>query len=127
MVTFVEREGRLGGTDLEFAKRIKDAAGEAEVTIAGGVTTAEEVANLDRIGCDAQIGMALYTGKLGLAEAFAAPLESDRSDRLWPTVVTDERGVAMGLCYSDAESLKTALERGRRCLSFALTRPLGQR
>lgn len=112
MVTFVEREGRLGGTDLEFAKRIKDAAGEAEVTIAGGVTTAEEVANLDRIGCDAQIGMALYTGKLGLAEAFAAPLESDRSDRLWPTVVTDERGVAMGLCYSDAESLKTALERG---------------
>jgi phosphoribosyl-ATP pyrophosphohydrolase len=112
MVTFVEREGRLGGTDLDFAKRIKDAAGDAAITIAGGVTTPEEVADLDRIGCDAQIGMALYTGKLGLADAFAAPLNSDRPDQLWPTVVTDERGIALGLCYSDRESLKTALERG---------------
>lgn len=112
MVTFVEREGRLGGTDLDFAKRIKEAAGDAEVTIAGGVTTPAEVADLDRIGCDAQIGMALYTGKLGLAEAFAAPLVSDRPDGLWPTVVTDERGMALGLCYSDAQSLETALERG---------------
>ncbi len=112
MVTFVEREGRLGGTDLDFAKAIKEAAGDAEVTIAGGVTTPEEVADLDRIGCDAQIGMALYTGRLGLAEAFAAPLRSDRPDGLWPTVVTDERGVALGLCYSNGESLKTALERG---------------
>jgi len=112
MVTFVEREGRLGGTDLEFAKEIKEAAGDADVTIAGGVTTPAEVADLDRLGCDAQIGMALYAGKLGLAEAFAAPLKSDRSDGLWPTVVTDERGIALGLCYSDAQSLKTALERG---------------
>ncbi|MEM8949980.1 MAG: phosphoribosyl-ATP diphosphatase [Pseudomonadota bacterium] len=112
MVTFVEREGRLGGTDLAFAKEIKEAAGDAEVTIAGGVTTPDEVADLDRIGCDAQIGMALYTGRLGLAEAFAAPLRSDRSDGLWPTVVTDERGIALGLCYSDADSLRTALERG---------------
>jgi len=112
MVTFVEREGRLGGTDLEFAKEIKEAAGDAEVTIAGGVTTPSEVADLDRIGCDAQIGMALYTGKLGLAEAFAAPLTSDRPDKLWPTVVVDESGIALGLCYSNASSLETTLERG---------------
>ncbi|MGI9418190.1 MAG: phosphoribosyl-ATP diphosphatase [Geminicoccaceae bacterium] len=112
MVTFVEREGRLGGTDLAFAKEIKEAAGGAGVTIAGGVTAPEEVADLDRIGCDAQIGMALYTGRLGLADAFAAPLESDRPDGLWPTVVVDERGIALGLCYSNPDSLKTALERG---------------
>jgi len=112
MVTFVEREGRLGGTDLDFAKEIKDAAGHASVTIAGGVTTPDEVADLDRIGCDAQIGMALYTGKLGLAEAFTAPLSSDRADGLWSTVVVDERGTALGLCYSDMESLTTALQRG---------------
>jgi phosphoribosyl-ATP pyrophosphohydrolase len=112
MVTFVEREGRLGGTDLAFAKEIRDAAGDARVTIAGGITSTSEVADLDRIGCDAQIGMALYTGKLGLAEAFAAPLGSDRPDQLWPTVVADERGVALGLCYSNLESLKAALERG---------------
>jgi phosphoribosyl-ATP pyrophosphohydrolase len=113
LVTFVEREGRLGGTDLDFAKEIRAAAGDAGLTIAGGITRVEEVAALDRLGCDAQVGMALYTGKLDLAEAFAAPLESDRPDGLWPTVVVDERGVALGLCYSDLESLRAALEQGR--------------
>lgn len=112
MVTFVEREGRLGGTDLEFAKEIKQAAGDANITIAGGVTKAEEVAELDRLGCDAQIGMALYTGQLGLAEAFTAPLSSDRPDGLWSTVVADEQGVALGFCYSDLASVRAALERG---------------
>ena len=113
LVTFVEREGRLVGTDLDFAKRIREAAGDAAVTIAGGITTAAEVAELDRLGCDAQVGMALYTGKLGLAEAFAAPLGSDRPDGLWPTVVVDERGVALGLSYSNLQSLRAALEQGR--------------
>jgi phosphoribosyl-ATP pyrophosphohydrolase len=112
LVTFVEREGRLQGTDLAFAKEIRAAAGDAAVTIAGGITTAEEVIELDRLGCDAQVGMALYTGKLGLAEGFSAPLRSDRPDGLWPTVVVDERGVALGLCYSDLASLRAALERG---------------
>jgi phosphoribosyl-ATP pyrophosphohydrolase len=56
--------------------------------------------------------MALYTGRLGLAEAFSAPLRSDRQDGLWPTVVVDERGTALGLCYSNLESLRAALERG---------------
>jgi phosphoribosyl-ATP pyrophosphohydrolase len=56
--------------------------------------------------------MALYTGRMDLAEAFAAPLVSDRPDGLWPTVVTDESGVALGLCYSNHESLAAALEGG---------------
>jgi phosphoribosyl-ATP pyrophosphohydrolase/phosphoribosyl-AMP cyclohydrolase len=113
LVTFVEREGRLAGTDLAFAKEIRAASGDAGVTIAGGITTAEEVALLDRLGCDAQVGMALYTGRLDLAEAFTAALHSDRPDGLWPTVVVDERGVALGFCHSDLESLRAALERGQ--------------
>ena len=112
LVTFVEREGRLGGTDLEFARRIREAAGHVPVTIAGGITTADEISALDALGCDAQVGMALYTGRLKLGQAFAAPLRSDRPDGLWPTVVTDEHGVALGLCYSDLGSLEMALERG---------------
>jgi phosphoribosyl-ATP pyrophosphohydrolase/phosphoribosyl-AMP cyclohydrolase len=113
LVTFVEREGRLQGTDLEFARRIKEAAGDAHVTIAGGITTPEEVAALDRLGCDAQVGMALYTGRLPLAEGVAAALKSDRPDGLWPTVVVDERGIALGLAYSSLDSLRAALEQGR--------------
>ncbi len=52
-------------------------------------------------------------GVLGLAEAFAAPLTSDRPDGLWPTVVVDEHDTALGLAYSDLESLTAALGDGR--------------
>lgn len=113
LVTFVEREGRMGGTDLDLARQVVAAAGNARVTIAGGVTTAEEIAELDRIGADAQVGMALYTGALGLAAAFAAPLTGDRADGLWPTVVVDEHDTALGLAYSSLESLTAALDTGR--------------
>ncbi|MFQ5523540.1 MAG: phosphoribosyl-ATP diphosphatase [Acidimicrobiia bacterium] len=113
LVTFVEREGRMAGTDLDRAARVVEAAGDARVTIAGGVTSPEEVAALDRIGADTQVGMALYTGELGLAEAIAAPLVSDRVDGLWPTVVVDEHGTALGLTWSDLESLSVAVETQR--------------
>jgi phosphoribosyl-ATP pyrophosphohydrolase len=110
LVTFVEREGRMVGVDLEAARRVIEAAGETPVTVAGGVTTADEVAALDRMGADAQVGMAIYTGRMSLGDAFAAPLISDRPDGLWPTVVVDELGVALGLVYSSAESLRKAVE-----------------
>lgn len=112
LVTFVEREGRLAGTDLVLAEAIVRAAGpHCRVTIAGGVTTAEEIAALDRMGADAQVGMALYTGKLDLAEAIAAPLRSDRPDGLFPTIVVDERGLALGLAWSSPDSLREAVRR----------------
>lgn len=110
LVTFVEREGRMQGIDLDAVKSVIDAAGDARVTVAGGVTTAEEVAAIDRLGADCQVGMALYTNRLNLAEAIAAPLTSDRADGLWPTVVVDERGIALGLAYSSTDSLRKAVE-----------------
>ena len=111
LVTFVEREGRLGGTALEQVAALVEAAGAARVTVAGGITTAAEIAELDRLGADAQVGMAIYTGRLPLAAAFAAPLRSDRPDGLWATVVVDEHDQALGLAWSDLESLSAALER----------------
>jgi phosphoribosyl-AMP cyclohydrolase / phosphoribosyl-ATP pyrophosphohydrolase len=85
------------------------AAGSARVTIAGGVTTAEEIRELDKLGADAQVGMAIYTGKLSLEDAFTAPFTTDRGDGLWPTVVCNERGVALGLAWSNRESLEQAI------------------
>ena len=111
LVTFVEREGRMAGTAMEQVAEIMEAAGEARVTIAGGVTTAAEIAELDRLGADAQVGMALYSGVLSLGAAISAPLVSDRPDGLWPTVVCDENGGALGLAYSNAASLEAAVER----------------
>jgi phosphoribosyl-ATP pyrophosphohydrolase/phosphoribosyl-AMP cyclohydrolase len=113
LVTFVEREGRLGGIDLEAARAVVAVAAGTPVTVAGGVTTPHEVAALDELGADAQIGMALYTGRMTLADGFSAPLRSDRPDGLWPTVVCDDHGVALGLAYSNADSLRAAIDQRR--------------
>ncbi len=113
LVTFVELEGRLGGTDLDRVKAVRDAAGGVRVTAAGGITTTDEIAALDRLGVDAQVGMALYSGRLDLADAIGAPLTSDRPDGLLATVVCDERGVALGLAWSDRDSLREAVRTGR--------------
>lgn len=110
LVTFVEIEGTLSGLPTSRVAPIIEAAGPGcRVTAAGGITTPAEVAELDAIGADAQVGMALYTGRMELSEAFAAPLTSDRPDGLWPTVVVDETGVALGLAYSSAASLAAAI------------------
>ena len=113
LVTFVEREGRLAGVDEVRIKELVDAADGAELTVAGGVATAADVGAIDALGADAQVGMALYTNKFDLADATAACLKTDRDDGLWATVVADEAGQALGLVYSDLESLRDAIYEGR--------------
>lgn len=112
LVTLVEREGQLVGVDLERARAIAAAANGVPVTLAGGVASARDVGELDRLGIDAQVGMALYTGRLSLGEAVWACLTSDRADGLVPTVVADEGGRALGLVYSSLASLVEMLDGG---------------
>jgi phosphoribosylformimino-5-aminoimidazole carboxamide ribotide isomerase len=109
LVTFVEREGRLVGIDLGRVEELVKAARGARLTVAGGVATVDEIAALDRLGVDAQVGMALYTGRMDLADAIAAPLRSDRPDGLFATVVVDGHGRALGQCWSSHESLREAV------------------
>lgn len=113
LVTFVETEGTLSGLDAERARPLIEAAGGCELTVAGGIKSAAEIGELDRLGVDAQVGMALYRGIVTLEESAAACMSSDRADGLWPTVVVDEHGQALGLCYSNQESLRVALEEKR--------------
>ena len=113
LVTFVECEGRMQGTRMEQVESLVASAGSARVTVAGGVSTAAEIKSLDMLGADAQVGMALYSGRLDLAEAFTAPMSTDRADGLWPTVVVDEFDRALGFVYSNLESVQAALKTGR--------------
>lgn len=112
LITRVEKEGRMGGVDMQDALRLRDACGDARLTLAGGVATAEEIAQLDREGIDAQVGMAIYTGEFSLADAMSHMLCSDRPDGLWPTVVCDRYGVALGLAYSSLRSLDASIRSG---------------
>jgi phosphoribosyl-ATP pyrophosphohydrolase/phosphoribosyl-AMP cyclohydrolase len=113
LFTQVENEGAMGGFDFQAVEAAVRAAGDARLTAAGGITTATEIAELDRSGADAQVGMALYTGRLPLGEAVAAPLakpvDSRGGGNVWPTVVCDEWGHALGLVWSTRESLERAI------------------
>lgn len=48
-----------------------------------------------------------------IADTFQLVLVSDRTDGLWPTVVVDRLGMALGLAYSNRESLRDAIEHRR--------------
>ena len=113
LVTFVEREGRLAGVDEVCVNKLVEETGGTKLTVAGGVATAADVGVIDALGADAQVGMALYTNKFDLADATAACLKTDREDGLWATVVVDESGLALGLAYSDLDSLRDAIYQGR--------------
>jgi len=67
LCTYVDKEGMLQGTDLDWFRRLR-AATTLEITAAGGITTLEEIGELQRIGVHAALGMAIYTGRLDLGE-----------------------------------------------------------
>ena len=67
LCTYVDKEGMLQGTDLDWFRRLR-ASTEHEITAAGGITTIEDVRELAAMDVHAALGMAIYTGRLGLAE-----------------------------------------------------------
>lgn len=67
LCTYVDKEGMLAGTDLDWFRRLR-AATSLELTAAGGITTLEEIGELQRLGIHAALGMAIYTGRLKLEE-----------------------------------------------------------
>jgi phosphoribosylformimino-5-aminoimidazole carboxamide ribotide isomerase len=68
LYTHVDTEGLMGGTNLDAIRAVRDATSR-RVTAAGGITTREEIDELDTIGVDAVVGMAIYTGTLDIADS----------------------------------------------------------
>ena len=70
--TDIARDGMLAGPNLTAMAEMK-AAVNVPVIASGGVTTAQDVADLARIGMDGCIiGRALYEGTITLQEALLA-------------------------------------------------------
>jgi phosphoribosylformimino-5-aminoimidazole carboxamide ribotide isomerase len=67
LCTYVDKEGMLQGTDLDWFRRLR-AATRHELTAAGGITTIEEIRELHKLGIHSALGMAIYTGRLNLEE-----------------------------------------------------------
>ena len=57
---------------MEAVQAIRDATSR-HLIVAGGITEQREIDSLDRLGIDAVVGMALYTGRLAAGELEATP------------------------------------------------------
>lgn len=67
LCTYVDKEGMMQGTDLDWFRRLR-ACTRHEITAAGGITTIEEIKQLQQLGVHSALGMAIYTGCLNLSE-----------------------------------------------------------
>jgi phosphoribosylformimino-5-aminoimidazole carboxamide ribotide isomerase len=71
MATFVDNEGTMRGTDLAWYRELRRAT-KLPITAAGGIRSMEEVRELEKLGMNAAVGMAVYRGRLlGDAESKA--------------------------------------------------------
>ena len=79
LFTNVDREGLMQGIDREAIARVRNAT-RKRLTVAGGVTTREDVNWLAALGIDAVVGMALYTGVLEATPPPVPPSNRDGED-----------------------------------------------
>jgi len=63
LCTYVDAEGTMRGTNLEWFRALRRAT-RLPITAAGGIRSRKEIRALARIRMNAAVGMALYTGKL---------------------------------------------------------------
>ena len=126
LFTSVEREGTMTGIDLETIKCLSSAV-SCKITAAGGVSSLDEISSLAALGCDVQLGMALYTGKINLADAFIASLNwkkgnpsasggTDAGFRpLLPVIAQSPDGQVLMTGFTNAEALAETFKRGKLC------------
>jgi phosphoribosylformimino-5-aminoimidazole carboxamide ribotide isomerase len=63
LYTNIDTEGLMGGIPMETVLAIRKATSR-RLIVAGGITTHQEIDNLEALGMDAVVGMALYSNKL---------------------------------------------------------------
>lgn len=111
LYTVVDKEGLLGGTALDRIRAVREAT-RRTLTAAGGIASVAEVRALADMGCEAQLGMAIYTGALEPEALLIELADFNKQGGLVPTVVEDEEGRLLMLAYSSRESLAAALREG---------------
>ena len=120
LFTCVEREGTMTGIDLSQVKKLREAV-SCQITVAGGVSTLDEIQELSALGCDVQLGMALYTGKLNLADTFISSLDwskglgAGNNNPLLPIIVQSPDGQVLMTGYTNTEALAETFKRGNVC------------
>jgi phosphoribosyl-ATP pyrophosphohydrolase/phosphoribosyl-AMP cyclohydrolase len=110
LYTCVEKEGLLEGMNMGKVRQVVSRT-KNKVTVAGGVNSIDEVREIAGLGADVQAGMAIYTGRITLAEAFIESL--NWNNELIPTITQDYNGDVLTLAYSNKTSLQKTFETGK--------------
>ena len=112
LYTIIEKEGMMGGTDLEAIKRIRTLTTK-ELVAAGGISSVDEIVELQKMNINTQLGMSIYTNKVALEDAFCRCMDFEKRHGYLPTIVQDyDTKQVLMLAYSTPESLMQALKTG---------------
>ena len=65
LYTHIDTEGLMQGIPVETVHQLRKATAKQMIT-AGGISTTQQIEQLDALGIDAVVGMAIYTGKIDL-------------------------------------------------------------
>ena len=111
LFTCVEKEGCMQGTNMDYAKQLREAV-KCRVVVAGGVSSVEEIAALEHLHCDVQLGMALYTNKVNLTDAFVACLDFEKTP-LIPVIAQSVNGDVLMQGFANADAVRKTFECGK--------------
>lgn len=109
LFTCVEKEGCMQGTNIDMAQELRNAV-KCRLVVAGGVSTESEIEQLEKMGCDVQLGMALYTNKVSLKDSFIRCLDWKKTDGMIPVIAQSEHGEVLMMGYANHEAFKKTFD-----------------
>ncbi len=112
LFTCVEKEGCMQGTDMDACRALRSAV-KCRVVAAGGVNSLEQIAELEKLGCDVQLGMALYTGAVSLKDSFINCLNFEKVNGMIPVIAQSVNGEVLMMGYSNKEAFEKTFETGK--------------
>jgi phosphoribosylformimino-5-aminoimidazole carboxamide ribotide isomerase len=65
LYTHIDTEGLLRGIPMDVVRRLRKKTSR-QLIVAGGIHSRAEIDDLDKLGVDAVVGMAIYSGMLAI-------------------------------------------------------------
>ena len=112
LFTCVEKEGCMQGTEMDMVKQLRGSV-KCRVVAAGGVNSLEQIVQLEKLHCDVQLGMALYTGAVNLKESFISCIDWEKTNGMVPIIAQSPAGEVLMMGYSNKEALEKTFELGK--------------
>ena len=109
LFTCVEKEGCMQGTNIEMAKELRDAV-KCRVVVAGGVSSEDEIETLEKMHCDVQLGMALYTNKVSLKNSFLRCLDWEKVSGMVPVIAQSQNSEVLMMGYANKEAFEKTID-----------------